>query len=127
MGKTTATAYGNGGGPVSTISSGVFTGRTVGGGTRTDVFGNRFVPPFYFHPVISFFANFMKCFVFGNRKYGSGYPGYPIGVVGYGFPFFFWPLAFGGSYVYGAHYIGDSNEVSVLLISYISWMLMMVH
>ena len=44
-----------------------------------------------------------------NRKYGSGYPGYPIGVAGYGFPFYFWPLAFSGGY--GAHYINDDNEV----------------
>ena len=51
--------------------------------------------------------------LFENRKYGSGYTGYPIGVVGYGFPFFFWPLAFGGGYAYGAHYINDENEVRV--------------
>ncbi|KAF9652774.1 hypothetical protein BDM02DRAFT_2574042 [Thelephora ganbajun] len=79
LGKTSTTTYGSGGGPVSTIRSGIFTGRTVGGGTRANIFG--------------------------NRKYGSGYPGYPIGVVGYGFPFFFWPLAFGETYYYGAHYI----------------------
>jgi hypothetical protein len=42
MGKTSVTAYGNGGGPVSTIQSGFFTGRNVGGGTRSDAFGNRF-------------------------------------------------------------------------------------
>lgn len=42
-GKSTATAYGKGGGSVSTIQSGAFTGRTVGGGSRGDVFGNRFV------------------------------------------------------------------------------------
>jgi len=58
---------------------------------------------------MSFFASeyFLE-----NRKYGSGYPGYPIGVAGYGFPFFFWPLAFGGGALYGAHYVND-NEVSV--------------
>ena len=42
MGKKSATMYGNGGGPVSTITSGVFAGRTAGGGTRASVFGNRF-------------------------------------------------------------------------------------
>jgi len=82
QGKTKATVYGNGGGPVSTIQSGSFMGRTVGGGTRDGVFG--------------------------NRKYGSGYPGYPIGPAGYGFPFFFWPLAFGTGY--GAHYINGNDE-----------------
>ena len=46
-----------------------------------------------------------------NRKYGSGYPGYPIGVAGYGFPFFFWPLAFGETFMYGENYI-HSDEVS---------------
>jgi len=83
LGKSSATVYGDGGGPVSTISSGVFAGRTAGGGFRTDIYG--------------------------NRKYGSGYPGYPIGVAGYGFPFYFWPLAFGGAYLYGARYI-NYNE-----------------
>ena len=42
-GKTAATTYGNGGGTVSTIQTGLFAGRTVGGGTRDSVFGNRFV------------------------------------------------------------------------------------
>ena len=42
-GKTSVTTYSKGGGPVSTIQSGLFMGRTVGGGTRADVFGNRFV------------------------------------------------------------------------------------
>jgi hypothetical protein len=42
-GKTSVTTYGNGGGSVSTIQSGVFAGRTVGGGARGDAFGNRFV------------------------------------------------------------------------------------
>jgi len=83
QGRTKVTVYGNGGGQASTIQSGFFTGRTVGGGSRDGVFG--------------------------TRKYGSGYPGYPIGPAGYGFPFFFWPLAFGGG-AYGAHYINDSDE-----------------
>jgi len=33
----------------------------------------------------------------GSREYGSGYPGFQgRGVGNRGFPFFFWPLAFGG-------------------------------
>lgn len=41
-GKSTATAYGNGGGKVTTISAGsIFAGRTIGGGTRGQVFGSR--------------------------------------------------------------------------------------
>jgi len=43
MGKTSVTAYGYGGGKVSTIPSGMFTGRTVGGGSRDNVFGTRSV------------------------------------------------------------------------------------
>ena len=42
LGKTSATSYGNGGGPVSTIPSGLFAGRTAGGGSRANIFGNRF-------------------------------------------------------------------------------------
>jgi len=59
----------------------------------------------------SFYEHRELFFLPANRKYGSGYAGYPIGVAGYGFPFFFWPLAFGGGYIYGAHYIHE-NEVS---------------
>ena len=104
-GKTSATTYGNGGGPVSTIQSGSFVGRTVGGGTRDVVFGNRSVRAIFCR-LISPVVNVL---LVENRKYGSGYPGYPVGVAGYGFPFYFWPLAFGGG-LYGAHYIHD-NEV----------------
>ena len=46
LGKSSATVYGSGGGPVSTIPSGAFAGRTAGGGLRTDVYGNRFVACF---------------------------------------------------------------------------------
>lgn len=109
MGKTSVTTYGQGGGPVTFIQSGTFAGRSVGGGTRDGVFGNRFVKAIFCYPM-NLFANIIR-FFFENRKYGSGYTGYPIGVVGYGFPFFFWPLAFGGGYAYGSHYINDENEV----------------
>ena len=106
-GKKSASLYGNGGGRISTITSGLFAGRTVGGATRTNVFGNRYGldEPFFDIPLIFITLSH------SHRKYGSGYPGYPIGVAGYGFPFFFWPLAFSGSYVYGAHYI-HTHEVS---------------
>lgn len=41
-GKNTATAYGSGGGKVITIPSGsLFSGRTAGGGSRSQVFGSR--------------------------------------------------------------------------------------
>jgi len=71
----------------------------------------------FYHPM-SVFTSIVGCFFSPeNRKYGSGYPGYPIGVAGYGFPFFFWPLAFGGTYIYGAHYIHE-NEVRGLSITF---------
>lgn len=67
-----ATAYGPGGGRATTIPGGqFFAGRTSGGGTRSQVFG--------------------------TSQYGSGYPGITgRGVAGRGFPFAFWPLAWGG-------------------------------
>ena len=41
-GRTTATAYGKGGGKVTTIPAGqLFAGRTEGGGTRAQVYGTR--------------------------------------------------------------------------------------
>ncbi|KAF9532163.1 hypothetical protein CPB83DRAFT_784913 [Crepidotus variabilis] len=83
----TATPKGNGGSSTSTIPSGsAFAGRSVGGGTRGEVFG--------------------------SRQYGSGYPGVASsGVAGRGFPFVFWPLAFGGAGGYGAyHYLHNSSE-----------------
>ncbi|KAF7312795.1 hypothetical protein MKEN_00962900 [Mycena kentingensis (nom. inval.)] len=67
-----------GGGKVSTISSGIFSGRSIGGGNRGQVYG--------------------------TRTYGSGYPGVAgRGVAGRGFPFYFWPLAFGGGLGYTSH------------------------
>ncbi|KAI0319651.1 hypothetical protein OF83DRAFT_1034769, partial [Amylostereum chailletii] len=66
-----ATSYGPGGGSHTIITSGPFTNRTVGGGTRGQIFG--------------------------TSSYGSGYPGVPFGrsVRGQGFPFWFWPLVWG--------------------------------
>jgi len=79
-------AYGPGGGAVSTIPGGqAFAGRTQGGGTRGQVYG--------------------------TNVYGSGYPGYAgRGVAGLGFPFYFWPLAWGGvGGVAGAAYLHNSE------------------
>ncbi|KXN83090.1 hypothetical protein AN958_01841 [Leucoagaricus sp. SymC.cos] len=74
-GKTRApSAYGRGGGTPTPIPSGLpFAGRLVGGGTRSQVFG--------------------------TRAYGSGYgSGFTTrGVAGRPFPFFFWPVVWGGS------------------------------
>jgi hypothetical protein len=40
-GQSSATPYGSGGGKVSTISSGQFSGRSVGGGTCEEIYGTR--------------------------------------------------------------------------------------
>ncbi|KAK1232627.1 hypothetical protein PQX77_004248 [Marasmius sp. AFHP31] len=62
----------SGGGSVATISSGAFAGRSIGGGNRGEVYG--------------------------TRQYGSGYPGVTgAGVAGRGFPFYFWPVTWGGA------------------------------
>ena len=57
------------------------------------------------------------------RQYGSGYPGVVgRGVAGRNFPFYFWPLTFGGVGAAGAyHYLDGDGEVSYEqnLISYI--------
>ncbi|KAI0038094.1 hypothetical protein FA95DRAFT_1477823, partial [Auriscalpium vulgare] len=80
-----ATAYGAGGGKIVTIPAGQpFAGRSAGGGTRQQVFGNSF--------------------------YGSGYPGVASrGVSGLGLPFFFWPVVFTGG-IGTAAYLHDSDE-----------------
>ncbi|KAF9461712.1 hypothetical protein BDZ94DRAFT_1167334 [Collybia nuda] len=67
-----STTYGRGGGSPAPIPAGqIFAGRIAGGGTRDQIFGNKI--------------------------YGSGYPGVTTrGVGGRGFPFYFWPLAWGG-------------------------------
>lgn len=47
------------------------------------------------------------------RTYGSGYPGIAgRGVAGRGFPFFFWPLAWGGVAALGVGAYLDTDEVS---------------
>ncbi|KAL0573020.1 hypothetical protein V5O48_008948, partial [Marasmius crinis-equi] len=67
------TTYGSGGGRPGVVPAGQpFAGRPVGGGTRDQIFG--------------------------TRTYGSGYPGITgRGVAGRGFPFYFWPVIWGGA------------------------------
>ncbi|KAJ7645137.1 hypothetical protein DFH06DRAFT_1425900 [Mycena polygramma] len=85
--------YSKGGGKPTTISSGLFAGRTEGGGTRAQVWG--------------------------TRTYGSGYPGLSSrGVAGRGFPFYFWPISWGSgtgyssnaSYLYSGEYGQPDNS-----------------
>ncbi|KAJ7136823.1 hypothetical protein C8R44DRAFT_948503 [Mycena epipterygia] len=73
----TITSFGNGGGKVTTIaSSNLFSGRSEGGATRSQIYG--------------------------SQAYGSGYPGVNSrGVDGRGFPFYFWPLSWGTGPNYG--------------------------
>lgn len=66
----------------------LFAGRTVGGGTRDQIYG--------------------------TSAYGSGYPGVDgKGTAGRGFPFYFWPVSFGSgtepSYIYPPEYGPPSN------------------
>ncbi|KAJ7583860.1 hypothetical protein C8J56DRAFT_748768, partial [Mycena floridula] len=85
-GGKSATPFSNGGGKVTTIPSGsLFAGREAGGGTRAQVYG--------------------------NSMYGSGYPGVGgRGVVGRSFPFYYWPLAWGGGAgAGGGAYLHDSE------------------
>ncbi|KAL1677094.1 hypothetical protein EV122DRAFT_214945 [Schizophyllum commune] len=82
-----ASTYSRGGGSVVTIPNGSpFAGRQQGGGSRDQIYGTRY--------------------------YGSGYPGVTgRGVAGRNFPFYFWPLTFGGVGVVGAHhYLDDDDE-----------------
>ncbi|KAF8985212.1 hypothetical protein BDQ17DRAFT_1169730, partial [Cyathus striatus] len=67
-----ASSTSSGGGKAVAIPAGQpFAGRQSGGGTRNEVYG--------------------------TQVYGSGYPGIASrGVSGLGFPFVFWPLAWGG-------------------------------
>ncbi|KAK0217820.1 hypothetical protein IW262DRAFT_1560153 [Armillaria fumosa] len=81
-----SSSYGGGEGSSSTIPSGqIFAGRPQGGATRSQVYGTSI--------------------------YGSGYPGIVgRGVAGRGFPFYYWPLVWGGLAGYsGASYL-HNNE-----------------
>lgn len=56
-----------------------------------------------------------KVLIYYRRAYGSGYPGIAgKGTVGRGFPFFFWPLAFGTAGLGGAyHYHSDVGALDL--------------
>lgn len=85
----TAHAHGEGGGKAAKITVPPYTGHMQGGGTREEVFGTRYV---------SSVLSFTLCLTFAHREYGSGYPGeVGRGVVGRGFPFYFWPVVWRGS------------------------------
>ena len=65
---------------------------------------------------ISFFTFFtVLTYILAFRTYGSGYPsGYSSvgrGVGGLGFPFYFWPVVWGGGLGYGGAYLYN-HEVS---------------
>ncbi|EIW78170.1 hypothetical protein CONPUDRAFT_107921 [Coniophora puteana RWD-64-598 SS2] len=92
-GSRSVSTYNSGGGKQITIPSGqVFSGRTAGGATRDQVAG--------------------------TRAYGSGYPGVATrGVYNRGFPFWFWPVVWGGAFGGGGAYLvdheyGDSYNTS---------------
>ncbi|EEB96747.1 hypothetical protein MPER_04067, partial [Moniliophthora perniciosa FA553] len=82
----TASPSSRGGGTPFNLPAGqAFAGRQVGGGTRDQVFG--------------------------SRQYGSGYPGVAgRGVAGRGFPFYFWPVAWGGAAGAGTAAYLHNNE-----------------
>ncbi|KAJ4497841.1 hypothetical protein C8R41DRAFT_821308 [Lentinula lateritia] len=80
------TPYSNGVTKIITIPSGqLFAGRSAGGATRDQIYG--------------------------TKTYGSGYPGVSgRGVASRGFPFFFWPVVWGGVAGGSASYLYDENE-----------------
>lgn len=93
LGKSSAIAYGYGGGDFIVIPEGqLFAGRSAGGGTRDQIFG--------------------------SRTYGSGYPGITgYGVSGRGFPFWFWPVVWSDAaaeiqpYLNGSEYGNANNTI----------------
>lgn len=95
-----ATPYAFGGGSVYTLPpSSFFSGRSVGGGNRTVVYGSRC----NFLSLVDYYMGIL-CLTHTsiNRTYGSGYPGVTgCGVSGRGFPFYFWPVAWGGAVALG--------------------------
>ncbi|KAH7334671.1 hypothetical protein B0J17DRAFT_720207 [Rhizoctonia solani] len=85
-----STTYSSGGGRTSTIPSGTFSGRSIGGGTRSQVYG--------------------------SSRYGSGYTygGGGSSVAGRGFPFGYWPvyIPVGGAAYYGYREYGPVHNAS---------------
>lgn len=110
-GRNTATAYGVGGGKVTTIPAGqLFAGRSAGGGTRAQVFGSRYALS------ISILLQEKRADSRTYRTYGSGYPDLPNqrGVFNLGFPYYFWPIVWGLTTVEIADiaYLHDSEVCS---------------
>lgn len=89
-GSRGSSTRGSGGGSPTTISSGTFAGRMIGGGTREQVYG--------------------------NQRYGSGYTyGGGPSVAGRGFPFGYWPVFFpagAGLLYYGYAEYGPASNSS---------------
>ncbi|KAJ7057281.1 hypothetical protein C8F01DRAFT_330085 [Mycena amicta] len=100
--RSASTSSFGGGKPIVIPIGQLFGGRSAGGATRVQVFGTQCV-----------FFVFSKVQVLKTheRSYGSGYPGfYTRGVNGRGFPFYFWPLAWGTGIGYGAGAYMHTNE-----------------
>ncbi|KAI6112596.1 hypothetical protein F5141DRAFT_1108541 [Pisolithus sp. B1] len=89
LGKSSAIAYGYGGGDFIVIPEGqLFAGRSAGGGTRDQIFG--------------------------SRTYGSGYPGITgYGVSGRGFPFWFWPVVWSDAAAEIQPYLNGSESTFI--------------
>ncbi|KAI0063855.1 hypothetical protein BV25DRAFT_1823927 [Artomyces pyxidatus] len=87
-GVHSATVYGGGGSKITVIPSGQsFAGRSIGGGTRSGIYGS-------------------SC-------YGSGYPGVPYGNCGVAdrpFPYYFWPIVWGGIFLTAEAYLNAELE-----------------
>lgn len=101
-----SSSYSSGGGSSTVIASGAFAGRSVGGGTRDQVYG--------------------------GSRYGSGYPaGGGSYVAGRNFPFGYWPVYVpvgGGAAYYGYREygpVGNSSRpggaMSQALVRHTSW------
>lgn len=104
----TSSSTSSGGGPLSTIPQGqFFSGRAQGGGTRSNIYGNRS----YLSQSTLKVPNVLI------SMYGSGYPGSPgVGVAGHGFPYYYWPVVFGSVAVLGTQaYLNTRGEVSVVI------------
>lgn len=106
-----ASTFSKGGGKPSTVSSGAFAGRQIGGGTRDQV--RRALRSETVH------ADPAQLQVYGTSQYGSGYP-YGVAseasVAGRPFPFGFWPLYVSPG-LYNSDEVRTLEEVLNLLTS----------
>lgn len=105
-GKSSAVTYSSGGGQTSTVFSGAFKGRSLGGGSRSHIYGTRCVY------CISALGNHLRRL---PSVYGSGYPHRPFGssgVAGQPFPYYHYPIVWESPYpasLYPAH-LSPSQE-----------------